>query len=219
MPAEPTADSVALSLADELYLVLHYDPVTGELLRNGKVNGSEAQALSAAKLVDLVAGGRVAVERTRTVREALVATEQPTDDAALDEARALLWRQTKDRSVTWGLANLGSSALVVAGLQARGIVVEERKPIAPLTALGTDVLRERRAAIDAAWLGEPADERATLVAVILFAAKVWRNVYLVRDRSEKDSTVARLTVMTERASRGGERAKIIGRLLAESVAP
>ena len=219
MPAEPTADSVALSLADELYLVLHYDPVTGELLRNGKVNGSEAQALSAAKLVDLVAGGRVAVERTRTVREALVATEQATDDAALDEARALLWRQTKDRSVTWGLANLGSSALVVAGLQERGIVVEERKPLAPLTALGTDVLRERRAAIDAAWLGEPADERATLVAVILFAAKVWRNVYLVRDRSEKDSTVARLTVMTERASRGGERAKIIGRLLAESTAP
>ena len=211
--------STRLSLAEELYLVLHYDPATGELLRNGKVNGSESQALSAAKLVDLIAKGRVAVERTRTVREAIVATEQSIDDAALDEARALLWRQSKDRSVTWGLANLGSSALVVAGLQARGLVVEERKPLEPLTALGAEVLRERRAAIDAAWAGADSDEQALLVAVILFAAKVWRNVYLVRDRSEKDSTVARLTVTTERLARGGERAKVIARLLAESVAP
>jgi len=211
--------STRLSLAEELYLVLHYDPVTGELLRNGKVNGSEVQALSAAKLVDLIANGRVAVERTRTVREAIVATEQPIDDAALDEARALLWRQSKDRSITWGLSNLGSSALVVAALQARGLVVEERKPLEPLTPLGAEALRERRAAIDAAWLGADSDEQALLVAVILFAAKVWRNVYLVRDRSEKDSTVARLTVTTERVSRGGERAKVIARLLAESVAP
>ena len=211
--------STRLSLAEELYLVLHYDPATGELLRNGKVNGSESQALSAAKLVDLIAKGRVAVERTRTVREAIVATEQSIDDAALDEARALLWRQSKDRSVTWGLANLGSSALVVAGLQARGLVVEERKPLEPLTAAGAEILRERRAAIDAAWAGADSDEQALLVAVILFAAKVWRNVYLVRDRSEKDSTVARLTVTTERLARGGERAKVIARLLAESVAP
>jgi len=211
--------STRLSLAEELYLVLHYDPVTGELLRNGKVNGSEVQALSAAKLVDLIANGRVAVERTRTVREAIVATEQPIDDAALDEARALLWRQSKDRSITWGLSNLGSSALVVAALQTRGLVVEERKPLEPLTPLGAEVLRERRAAVDAAWLGADSDEQALLVAVILFAAKVWRNVYLVRDRSEKDSTVARLTVTTERVSRGGERAKVIARLLAESVAP
>jgi len=211
--------STRLSLAEELYLVLHYDPVTGELLRNGKVNGSEAQALSAAKLVDLIANGRVAVERTRTVREAIVATEQSIDDAALDEARALLWRQSKDRSITWGLANLGSTALVVAGLQARGLVVEERKPLEPLTPLGAAALRERRAEIDAAWLGADSDEQALLVAVILFAAKVWRNVYLVRDRSEKDSTVARLAVTTERVARGGERAKVIARLLAESVAP
>jgi len=216
---ETAAGTPALSLADELYLVLHYDPVTGELLRNGKVNGSESQTLAAAKLLDLVDTGRVAVERTRTVREALVATEQASDDAALDEARELLWRQTKDRSVTWGLANLGSSALVVAGLQSRGLVVEERKPLAPLTPLGARLLGERRGALDAAWLGEPADDRARLAAVVLFAAKVWRNVYLVRDRSEKDSTVARLTVATERASRGGERAKIIGRLAADSVAP
>jgi hypothetical protein len=214
MPTDPS-----LSLAEELYLVLHYDPVTGELLRNGKVNGSEAQVLSAAKLVDLVEGGRVAVERTRTMREALVATEQATDDAALDEARTLLWQQKKDRSITWGLANLGSTALVVAGLVARGLLIEERKPLAPLTALGLSVLASRRAQIDAAWVGDEANERAKLVAVLLFAGKVWRNVYLVRDRSEKDSTVARLTVMAERASRGGERAKVIGRLLAESVAP
>ena len=99
-----------LSLAEELYLVLHYDPATGELLRNGKVNGSEAQVLSAAKLVDLIEGGRVSVERTRTMREAIVATEQATDDAALDEARAQLWQQKKDRSITWGLSNLGSTA-------------------------------------------------------------------------------------------------------------
>lgn len=208
-----------LSLAEELYLVLHYDPATGELVRNGKVNGSEAQVLSAAKLVDLIADGRVSVERTRTVREAVVATEQASDDAALDEARALLWRQTKDRSVTWALANLGSSALVVANLVARGIVVDERKPLASLTPHGAEVLRERREQIDAAWRGETADERAALVAVLLFAGKVWRNVYLVRDRSEKDSTVSRLTVMTERASRGGERAKIIGRLFADAVTP
>ena len=213
------ATDAALTLAEELYLVLHYDPVTGELLRNGKVNGSEVQALSAAKLVDLIASSRVAVERTRTVREALVATEQASDDAALDEARALLWRQTKDRSITWGLANLGSPTLVVAALQARGLVVEERRPLDPLTPLGAEVLRERRAAIDAAWQGGDSDEQALLVAVILFAGKVWRNVYLVRDRSEKDSTVARLTVITERLARGGERAKVIGRLLAESVAP
>jgi len=208
-----------LSLADELYLVLHYDPATGELLRNGKVNGSEAQVLSAAKLLDLVEGGRVAVERTRTMREAVVATEQATDDAALDEARELLWQQNKDRSITWGLSNLGSTRLVVAGLVARGLVVEERKPLAPLTELGVTALAERRAQLDAAWLGDAADERAKTVAVLLFAGKVWRNVYLVRDRSEKDATVARLTVMAERASRGGERAKVIGRLLAESVAP
>jgi len=208
-----------LSLADELYLVLHYDPATGELLRNGKVNGSEAQVLSAAKLLDLVEGGRVAVERTRTMREAVVATEQATDDAALDEARELLWQQKKDRSITWGLSNLGSTRLVVAGLVARGLVVEERKPLAPLTELGVTALAERRAQLDAAWLGDAADERAKTVAVLLFAGKVWRNVYLVRDRSEKDATVARLTVMAERASRGGERAKVIGRLLAESVAP
>ncbi|WP_411698115.1 hypothetical protein [Conyzicola sp.] len=211
--------SQPLSLAEELYLVLHYDPVTGELLRNGKVNGSEAQVLSAAKLVDLVEHDRVAVERTRTVREALVATEHASDDAALDEARALLWRQTKDRSITWGLSNLGSSTLLIAGLAARGLVVEERKPLAALPSLGAEVLRERRAQLDAAWLGEPADERAQLVAVVLFAGKVWRNVYLVRDRAEKDSTVARLTVLTERAARGGERGKIIGRLLADAVTP
>ncbi|GAB3605739.1 hypothetical protein GCM10027413_11480 [Conyzicola nivalis] len=211
--------SRTLSVAEELYLVLHYDPVTGELLRNGKVNGSEAQVLSAAKLVDLIEGGRVAVERTRTMREAIVATEQVSDDAALDEARALLWRQSKDRSITWGLSNLGSSTLLVAGLVALGLVVEERKPLAPLTPLGAEVLRERREQLDAAWLGEPADERAQLVAVVLFAGKVWRNVYLVRDRSEKDSTVARLTVLTERAARVGERGKVIGRLLADAVTP
>jgi hypothetical protein len=208
-----------LTLAGELYLVLHYDPVTGELLRNGKVNGSEVQALSAAKLLDLVAAGIVAIERTRTVREALVATEQRSDDAALDEARDLLWQQKKDRSVTWGLANLGSPALVVAGLQERGLVAVERKPLAPLTEVGAEVLRARREALDAAWAGEPADDRARLSAVVLFAAKVWRNVYLVRDRSEKDSTVARLTAVTERAARGGESGKIVGRLFAESVAP
>jgi hypothetical protein len=213
------AADAALTLAEELYLVLHYDPVSGELLRNGKVNGSEAQVLSAAKLVDLVESGRVAVERTRTMREAIVATEQAADDAALDEARALLWQQKKDRSITWGLSNLGSTALVVAGLVARGIVVDERKPLAPLTATGIETLAARREQIDAAWLGEPADERAQLVAVILFAGKVWRNVYLVRDRSDKDSTVARLTAITARATRGGERAKIIGRLLADAVTP
>ena len=217
MAAAPTP--VPLTLAEELYLVLHYDPETGELLRNGKVNGSEAQVLSAAKLVDLVESGRVAVERTRTMREAIVATEQASDDAALDEARALLWQQKKDRSITWGLSNLGSTALVVAGLVARGLVVDERKPLAPLTAAGRETLAARRAQIDAAWRGESADERAQTVAVILFAGKVWRNVYLVRDRSEKDSTVARLTAITARATRGGERAKILGRLLADAVTP
>jgi len=217
MAAAPTP--VPLTLAEELYLVLHYDPETGELLRNGKVNGSEAQVLSAAKLVDLVESGRVAVERTRTMREAIVATEQASDDAAVDEARALLWQQKKDRSITWGLSNLGSTALVVAGLVARGLVVDERKPLAPLTAAGLETLAARRAQIDAAWRGESADERAQSVAVILFAGKVWRNVYLVRDRSEKDSTVARLTAITARATRGGERAKILGRLLADAVAP
>ena len=213
------ATPVPLTLAEELYLVLHYDPETGELLRNGKVNGSEAQVLSAAKLVDLVESGRVAVERTRTMREAIVATEQASDDAALDEARALLWQQKKDRSITWGLSNLGSTALVVAGLVARGLVVDERKPLAPLTAAGLETLAARRAQIDGAWRGESADERAQTVAVILFAGKVWRNVYLVRDRSEKDSTVARLTAITARATRGGERAKILGRLLADAVTP
>jgi hypothetical protein len=213
------ADVAALTLAEEIYIVLHYDPETGALLRNGKVNGSEAHALSAAKLIDLVAGGRVSVERTRTVREALVATEQASDDAALDEARALLSRQSKDRSITWGLSNLGSSALVVASLVARGLVVEERKPSAPLTPLGIEVLRARRERADAAWLGESADERAQLVAVVLFAAKVWRNVYVVRDRSERDSTIARLSVLTESVARVGERGKIIGRLMADAVAP
>jgi hypothetical protein len=212
-------DNRALSLAEELYLVLHYDPVTGELLRNGKVNGSEAQVLAAAKLLDLIEGGRVSVERTRTMREAIVATEQASDDAALDEARALLRRQSKDRSITWGLSNLGSSTAVVAGLAARGLVVEERKPLAALPPLGAEVLSVRRAELDAAWLGEPADEQAQLVAILLFAGKVWRNVYLVRDRSEKDSTTARLTVFTERVARVGERGKVVGRLFADAVTP
>ena len=211
--------SAPLSLAEQLYLVLHYGTETGELLRNGKVNGSEAQVVSAAKLIDLIATDRVAVERTRTVREALVATEQVSDDAALDEARDLLWRQTKDRSITWGLSNLGSTALVVGGLVARGLVVDERKPAEPLTPLGAEVLRELRARVDLAWHGEQGDEQAQLVAVLLFAGKVWRNVYLIRERSERDATSARLSVMTERAARGGERAKVIARLLADSVAP
>lgn len=214
MPTDPQ-----LSLAEELYLVLHYDPETGALLRNGKVNGSETQVIAAAKLLDLVEASRVSVERTRTVREAIVATEQRTDDAALDEARDQLFQQKKDRSITWGLSNLGSTTLVVAALVGRGLVVDERKPLAPLTDDGAALLRERRAQIDAAWLGDAADERARAVAVLLFAGKVWRNVYAVRDRSEKDSTVARMTTVTERAARGGEKAKIIGRLHADSVTP
>ena len=214
MPTDPQ-----LSLAEELYLVLHYDPETGALLRNGKVNGSETQVIAAAKLLDLVEASRVSVERTRTVREAIVATEQRTDDAALDEARDQLFQQKKDRSITWGLSNLGSTTLVVAALVGRGLVVDERKPLAPLTDDGAALLRERRTQIDAAWLGDAADERARAVAVLLFAGKVWRNVYSVRDRSEKDSTVARLTTVTERAARGGEKAKIIGRLHADSVTP
>ena len=214
MPTDPQ-----LSLAEELYLVLHYDPDTGALLRNVKVNGSETQVIAAAKLLDLVEASRVSVERTRTVREAIVATEQRTDDAALDEARDQLFQQKKDRSITWGLSNLGSTTLVVAALVGRGLVVDERKPLAPLTDDGAALLRERRTQIDAAWLGDAADERARAVAVLLFAGKVWRNVYSVRDRSEKDSTVARMTTVTERAARGGEKAKIIGRLHADSVTP
>ena len=212
------------SLAEELYLALHYDAVTGELLRNGKVNGSEVHALSAAKLIDLTDRGLVEVARGRKTPRMLVAVDSAAGDAALDEARITLLAQSKERSVGWGLANLGAPTLIAERLVAAGILVDERRPASPLTAAGLEVLRARRAELDTLVLGDkpvgaPAFERAALIAAILYAGKVWRNVYVVTGRAEKDALGARLALVTKLAVHGGDRGAVIERLLADAVAP
>jgi hypothetical protein len=225
MPAEPRADPSALdgalSLAEVVYLVLHYDPSDGALLRNGKVNGSEAQALGAATLVDLVGDGTVDLERPRRSQSHSLVVDGPAPaNPALAAAAALLAGQRKQRSLGWGIANLGATAPIVAHLVSLGVLVEERRPEAPLTAEGLAVLGGIRSALDAAVLepGAAVVDRAALVAAIVHAAKVWRNVYSTKERSERESIAQGLGRRTRDVLREGPRARVIAQLDADAVA-
>jgi hypothetical protein len=215
-------DDGALSLAEEVYLVLHYDPVSGALLRNGKVNGSEAQALSAAKLVDLVDAGVIALDRPRRSTSHSLAVDGPAPlNPVLAEALAVVAAQRKQRSLGWGLANLGATAPIIEHLVLLGMVADERRPEAPLTATGLAVLAGARAALDAAVLDGRDDvaDRVMLVAAVISAAKVWRNVYSGRERSEREAIARALARFTRAATSAGDRARVVALLDAEAVAP
>jgi hypothetical protein len=219
MPADP--DDRELSLAEAVYLVLHYDPSDGALLRNGKVNGSEAQALSAAKLVDLVDDGTVDLVRPRRSQSFALSVDGPApDNTVLADAAAVVAAQRKQRSLAWGLANLGATAPIVARLVSLGLVVEERKPEAPLTAEGLAVLAESRAALDAAVLepGAAVVDRAALIAAVVHAAKVWRNVYSTKERPEREAIAQGLARRARDVARDGGRARVIAQLDADTVA-
>jgi hypothetical protein len=220
--SDDAVDDGRLSLAEEVYLVLHYDPATGALLRNGKVNGSEAQALSAAKLVDLVDAGSIALDRPRRSTSHALAVDGPAPlNPVLAEALAVVAAQRKQRSLGWGLANLGATAPIVEHLVLLGMVEPERRPEAPLTATGLSVLAEARAALDAAVLDGADDvaDRVALVAAVISAAKVWRNVYAARERSEREAIARSLARLTRAATSAGDRARVVGLLDAEAVAP
>lgn len=202
-----------LSLAEELYLVLHYDPAAGELLRKGKVNGSEAHAMAAAKLIGLVDGDHVDVEKARA-GETVTAVGRPAANPVLDEARMLLAGQRKPRGVTWCLSNLGGTTAVVERLAALGLLADERRPEAPLTAAGLERLRERRTALDPLVLGTEGDvPGATLIAALLDAGKLWRNVYPGHDRAGQAALAARIARSTAAvAGGGGARRLVVERL-------
>jgi hypothetical protein len=205
-----------LSLAEELYLVLHYDPVDGSLLRNGKVNGSETQVLSAATLVDLFDAD--IVERTRTrAGEALVAQEEPVASGSLEAARAVLAGQRKQRGIVWALGNLGSVAPVIERLVCSECVLDERKPAAALLPRGIEVLRDIRTALDALVLGDATavtggPDRIWTLAAILGSGKVWRNVWSAKERSERDAITDRLAFVSERVVATGGSAIVVRRL-------
>jgi hypothetical protein len=225
MPAETAGDEGVtpggLSLAEEVYLVLHYGPLDGALLRNGKVNGSEAQALSAAKLVDLVDDGALDLERPRrSTSHALVPAGVVPVNPVLVEALGVVGSQRKQRSLTWGLVNLGATAPIVERLVALGLVVPERRPEAPLTPAGLEVLAASRSALDTAVLDPAArhTERAELVAAVIHAAKVWRNVYVTKERAEREAIEQGLARRTRDVLRDGDHSRVIGQLAADSVA-
>jgi hypothetical protein len=221
MPADPEHREAELSLAEAVYLVLHYDPRDGALLRNGKVNGSEAQALGAATLVDLVDDGTVDLVRPRRSQShSLVVDGSAPENPALAEAVSVLAGQRKQRSLGWGISNLGATAPIVAHLVALGLLVEERRPEAPLTAEGLAALGGIRTALDAAVLepGATVVDRAALVAAVVHAAKVWRNVYSTKERAERESIAQGLGRRTRDVLRDGPRARVIAQLEADSVA-
>jgi hypothetical protein len=183
------------TLAARVYLAFHYDPATGALLRNGKVNGSETRALAAAKLLDLVDAGLVRTARGILVVEEL---EGRHADPVLETARAALAGQRKPRSATWCLDNLGSVGDVVAGLVASGLVVAERKPGAPLPEAGLAALQVIVAELDS---GDDAE-----AAAVLFAGDVWRNVWSGRPREENQAIAARLSGLARESGLRGENA-------------
>ncbi|GAB2450541.1 hypothetical protein HD599_002259 [Conyzicola lurida] len=196
MPTSP------LSLAEQLYLVLHYEPVGGELLRNGKVNGSESQALAAATLVELLDSETVDVATARRGKPETLVVEAGSTVAP--EAVAVLAAQRKPRGITWALGNLGTSAPVVARLVALGFVVAETKPSAALLPDGVTALRGIRGSLDSVVLGS-ADElgepdTSWTIAAILWAGKVWRNVYSVKERDEREAVADRLAFVADRVA-------------------
>jgi hypothetical protein len=194
--------------------VLHYDTASGALLRNGKVNGSETAALAAAKLVDLVDAAAARIEPVKG-GETVVATEDPSANPVLDEARMLLLAQRKPRGITWCLSNLGATPAVVERLAGLGLLVDERKPAAPLTAPGLEELGRLRAVLDP-LIVDGAQAGSSSLATLLDAGKLWRNVYPGRDRAEQAVIAERFAAVSAATRSGGDRDLVLHRLRSES---
>jgi hypothetical protein len=194
--------------------VLHYDPVSGALLRNGKVNGSEALSIAAARLVDLVDGGLVAIEPARG-GESVVADVAASANPVVDEARMLLLAQRKSRGITWCLSNLGSTSAVLERLVGLGLLPDERKPVSPLTPAGREELARLRAGLDA-LVADGAEAQSSSLATLLDAGKLWRNVYPGRDRAAQTVIAERLAAVSAATRRGSDRDLVLHRLRSES---
>jgi len=194
--------------------VLHYDPVSGALLRNGKVNGSEALSIAAARLVDLVDGGLVAIEPARG-GESVVADVAASANPVVDEARMLLLAQRKSRGITWCLSNLGSTSAVLERLVGLGLLPDERKPVSPLTLAGREELARLRAGLDA-LVADGAEAQSSSLATLLDAGKLWRNVYPGRDRAAQTVIAERLAAVSAATRRGSDRDLVLHRLRSES---
>ena len=194
--------------------MLHYDLESGALLRNGKVNGSEAASLAAAVLVDLVDGGLAAIEPARN-GESVVAADVASANTVVDGARTLLLAQRKPRGITWCLSNLGSPSAVVERLARLGLLADERKPLAPLTAPGRAELARLRAGLDP-LIVDGAQAQSSSLATLLDAGKLWRNVYPGRDRAQQAVVAERLAAVSAATRRGSDRDLVLHRLQAES---
>ena len=194
--------------------MLHYDPVSGSLLRNGKVNGSEALSIAAARLVDLVDGGLVAIEPARG-GESVVADVAASANPVVDEARMLLLAQRKSRGITWCLSNLGSTSAVLERLVGLGLLPDERKPVSPLTPAGREELARLRAGLDA-LVADGAEAQSSSLATLLDAGKLWRNVYPGRDRAAQTVIAERLAAVSAATRRGSDRDLVLHRLRSES---
>ena len=194
--------------------MLHYDPVSGALLRNGKVNGSEALSIAAARLVDLVDGGLVAIEPARG-GESVVADVAASANPVVDEARMLLLAQRKSRGITWCLSNLGSTSAVLERLVGLGLLPDERKPVSPLTLAGREELARLRAGLDA-LVADGAEAQSSSLATLLDAGKLWRNVYPGRDRAAQTVIAERLAAVSAATRRGSDRDLVLHRLRSES---
>ena len=194
--------------------MLHYDPVSGALLRNGKVNGSEALSIAAARLVDLVDGGLVAIEPARG-GESVVADVAASANPVVDEARMLLLAQRKSRGITWCLSNLGSTSAVLERLVGLGLLPDERKPVSPLTPAGREELARLRAGLDS-LVADGAEAQSSSLATLLDAGKLWRNVYPGRDRAAQSVIAERLAAVSAATRRGSDRDLVLHRLRSES---
>ena len=194
--------------------MLHYDPVSGALLRNGKVNGSEAFSIAAARLVDLVDGGLVAIEPARG-GESVVANDAASANPVVEEVRMLLLAQRKSRGITWCLSNLGSTSAVLERLVVLGLLPDERKPVSPLTPAGREELARLRAGLDALVV-DGAEAQSSTLATLLDAGKLWRNVYPGRDRAAQAVIAERLAAVSAATRRGSDRDLVLHRLRSES---
>jgi len=194
--------------------VLHYDPASGALLRNGKVNGSEAFSIAAARLVDLVDGGLVTIEPARG-GESVVAHDTASANPVVDEVRMLLLAQRKSRGITWCLSNLGSTSAVLERLVVLGLLPDERKPVSPLTPAGREELSRLRAGLDALVV-DGSEAQSSTLATLLDAGKLWRNVYPGRDRAAQTVIAERLAAVSAATRRGSDRDLVLHRLRSES---
>ena len=194
--------------------MLHYDPLSGALLRNGKVNGSETFSIAAARLVDLVDSGLARIEPARG-GESVVADDAASANPVVDEGRMLLLTQRKPRGITWCLSNLGATSAVIDRLVRLGLLADERKPAAPLTPAGLEELARLRAVLDALVVGA-AEAHSSTLATLLDAGKLWRNVYPGRDRAEQAAISERLAAVSAATRTGGDRDLVLHRLRSES---